>query len=146
MSASGLATDPDFRARLEQAGANPETLVHYKGRVLDRLNAYAADARRQGMSVEFVQAYRHGKLSRFLLVHDPSLPERVAKQVVTLGPTLDWQEAMTQAGLIRSSRRRPALRPPTRYMVCPDCFGNADSLIDCHNCDGKGLVPSSDDS
>lgn len=142
-SVSGLLAEEPFREALRELGADPERAVTYRGRVRDRLETYAAPARRLGIGVDFVQAYHHGKLVRFLLIHDPSLPEAMTRTVRMLG-TVDWQTAMTEAGLLAAPRERKP--PPGRYVECPDCEYDNDLGLTCPTCKGKGLVSSSDDS
>lgn len=143
-SPSGLLADEGFRARLRQHGANVENVIAYKGSIRKVLEAKAANARRQGIAVDFVQAYLHGKLARFVLVHDPSLPGRLQKQALLVGATDTWDDALMRAGLLSGGRQRTI--PPTAYIECPDCRDWALKNLACPTCHGKGLVPSSDDS
>ncbi|MDQ1584519.1 MAG: hypothetical protein QOF36_2573 [Microbacteriaceae bacterium] len=142
-SPSGLLADEGFRERLREQAVDPDKAVRYKGRIRQVLEAKAADARRQGMTVDFVQAYQHGKLIRLILVLDPSMPEHLQRQAVVAPGTLTWDQALTNAGLLSGGRQRAT--PPTAYVECPQCreFG-VDTW--CPMCKGRGLVPSSDDS
>jgi hypothetical protein len=139
----GLLTDDGFREQLRALAIRPDNVVPYKGRVREVLDAKAGGARRRGMTVEFVQAYQHGKLVRCVLILDPSLPDTVCRQVVLVTGAETWDAALVRAGILIGDR--PRSQPPTAYIECPMCSESGSSDV-CPLCHGKGLVPSSDDS
>lgn len=141
-SASGLHADPEFHDRLAALGADPASVVPYKGRPRAVLDAKVAPARRQGIEVDFVQTYSHGKITRALLIFDPSMPPALQKQAVLVPGTIHWTDALVTAGLLAHARQRIA---PGAYVECSTCreYGMTNA---CAECGGTGLVPSSNAS